>query len=316
MPHWKPTRNTPRVRVHEDTAEVVQQLFNEPLDIHRGEIIRLDLAGARWFSPGARAHGRQERGIFLALLGDDRLPTPEPGQDWYAQRAGSPVISARASVRRWRALERLEQFNAPCRLAATLRPPVAKKVKYKTTALSSEDSARIRENSSRLCGFSGDTNFHLAATLVELHRLQQRAAASPPATSCRFPSGCDPRARARRLFSNQLTMMLHQFLPGQLETARSPPPPSDPSAAGCLRDGDVDSSIALAQLFRALPLRFYMWMVKHELRGEICSLFFATPARLTRRWKVSRRGNKILRPCSAVTVPRGSESCSTVSATG
>jgi len=41
-----------------------------------------------------------------------------------------------------------------------------------------------------------------------------------------------------------------------------------------LRADCVGSGIALAHLFRGLPLPLYMWIVKNELHGEICSLFF------------------------------------------
>jgi hypothetical protein len=43
-PRWKPTRAMPRVRVHERKAGLAQRLFNEPLDIHRGELIRFRAA--------------------------------------------------------------------------------------------------------------------------------------------------------------------------------------------------------------------------------------------------------------------------------
>src|ERR1700733_14730518 len=36
-PRWKTTGAAPLVRVHADTADLRQDLFNEPLDIHRGE---------------------------------------------------------------------------------------------------------------------------------------------------------------------------------------------------------------------------------------------------------------------------------------
>src|SRR5258706_8682967 len=43
MPRWKPTRTMPRVRVHANGNDLPQQLFNESLNIRRGELIRFDL---------------------------------------------------------------------------------------------------------------------------------------------------------------------------------------------------------------------------------------------------------------------------------
>ena len=45
-----------------------------------------------------------------------------------------------------------------------------------------------------------------------------------------------------------------------------------------LRDEHINPGIALAQMFRGLPLALYMRLIKHGLRGEICSLFFGDTA--------------------------------------
>lgn len=275
-PRWKPTRTMPRIHVHADITGLPQQLFNEPLEIHRGELIRFDLIGRTLIFTWAHAlMDAKSAEYFLALIGDAHLPLPETGQDWYTQRAKA-AGNLRDRVRQaWRALERLEQFKRALPVSlARQRPPVAKKMKRRIVALSTADSMRIRENSTRLCGFLGDTNFHLAATLVELHRLQSRARCATASYVVPIPVGLRPKGTRAPLFSNQLTMLLHQFLPEQLETVPQAAAAIKIQRAECLRDGHVDSSIALAQLFRALPLRLYMWLVKHELRGEICSLFF------------------------------------------
>ena len=113
---------------------------------------------------------------FLALVGGDKMPFPELGEDWYAQRA-TRVSGLRARRRQaWRELERLDQFQTALPISlATRRQPVTRTMKYQVVALSREDSARVRAHAGRLCGFLGDTNFHTAATLLELHRLHERA---------------------------------------------------------------------------------------------------------------------------------------------
>jgi hypothetical protein len=69
-------------------------------------------------------------------------------------------------------------------------------------------------------------------------------------------------------------MILHQFLPAQLDTLEHAIAAVKARHAEGLRAAGVDAGIALAHLFRGLPLPLYMWIVKRELRGEICSLFF------------------------------------------
>src|SRR6185436_13328393 len=89
------------------------------------------------------------------------------------------------------------------------------------------------------------------------------------------PVGLRPKGTRAPLFSNQVAMMLHQFLPDELtgmQTAVAAVKKNRSANGG--QDDVINGGIALGQLFRALPLSLYMRMVKHELRGEICSLFF------------------------------------------
>ena len=69
-------------------------------------------------------------------------------------------------------------------------------------------------------------------------------------------------------------MILHQFFPAQLGTMEQAIDAVKTGNAACLRGDFMDAGITLGQLFRGLPLPLYMRMIKHELRGEICSLFF------------------------------------------
>ena len=177
MPCWKPTCTMPRVRVHANANDLPQQLFNEPLNIRRGELIRFDLIGRTLFFTWNHAlMDAKSAEYFLALAGGDKMPFPELGEDWYAQRA-TRVSGLRARRRQaWRELERLDQFQTALPISlATRRQPVTRTMKYQVVALSREDSARVRAHAGRLCGFLGDTNFHTAATLLELHRLHERA---------------------------------------------------------------------------------------------------------------------------------------------
>ena len=275
-PCWKPTCNLPRVRIHTDTPGLTQKLFNEPLAIHRGELIRFDVIGRTVIFTWAHTlMDAKSAEYFLALVGDETLTEPEPAPDWYAQRA-TAAGGLRARFRQaWPALERLEKFKQALPVSlARQRPATSPRMIYKVVTFSLEESAAVRTNASRLCGFLGDTNFRLAAALVELHQLHQRTGCASASYVMPIPVGLRPKGSRAPLFSNQLTMMLHQFLPDQLENIGQAVKVIKDQRAECLRDGQIDASIALGQLFRALPLRFYMWMVKHELRGEICSLFF------------------------------------------
>jgi len=275
-PQWKPTGTLPRVRVHQNTGDLPQNLFNEPLDLQHGELIRFDLVGKKLFFTWSHAlMDAKSAEYFLALVGNDVLPLPEPGTDWYAQR-GNRAGNLRARVRKaWQSLERMEKFSAaPPVSLATQRKPAARTMKYHVTALPAGDSVRVHENAARLCGFLGDTSFHLAATLMELHQLHARTGCPSASYVVPVPVGLRPKGTRAPLFSNQVATILHQFFPDELATVEKTSTALKTRQADCLRGDEIDASITLGQLFRKLPLAIYMRLVKQSLRGEICSLFF------------------------------------------
>ena len=279
-PRWKPTPALPRVRVHAPATNLSQELFNEPLDVHRGELIRFDLIERTVIFTWAHAlMDAKSAEYFLALVGDENIPAPDPGEDWYARR-GTRAGGLRARGRQaWRELDRLEKFKTALPVSlATRRPPTARALKYQVVTLSREESAGVRAHAGKLCGFLGDTSFHMATTLLELHQLHERAGCPSASYVVPIPVGLRPKGTRAPLFSNQVTMMLQQFLPAQLATLAQAVAAVKTQKTDFLRDDQIDAGIALAQLFRRLPMWLYMRMIKHELRGEICSIFFGDTA--------------------------------------
>jgi hypothetical protein len=274
-PQWKPTRTIPQVRVHTETAALSQNLFNEPLSLRSGELIRFDLVGNKIIFTWSHAlMDAKSAEYFLAVVGDKNLAIPEPGEDWYAQR-GNRAGNLRARFRKaWQSLKRLETFTpaAPVSLAMQ-RKPAARTMKYKIVSLSAEDSTRIHANATRLCGFLGETIFHLAATLVELHQLHERLNCPSTSYVVPVPVGLRPKGQRAPLFSNQIATILHQFFPDQLLTIETAIAAFKTQQATCLREDEIDAGVTLGQLFRKVPLAIYMRLVKQALHGEICSLF-------------------------------------------
>ena len=279
-PCWKPTRAMPRVRVHANVTGLPQQLFNESLDIHHGELMRFDLIEHTLIFTWTHAlMDAKSAEYFLALVGDDNVPMPKSGEDWYARRAMLAGGLRARGRQAWRELERLDQFQKALPVSlATRRQSATRTMKYRVVTLSREDSARVRAHASRLCGFLGETNFHLAATALELHRLHERAGCPSASYVLPIPIGLRPKGTNAPLFSNQITMMLHQLLPEQLTTLEQAIATVKTKNMEYLRDEHINPGIALAQMFRCLPKPLYMRMIKHELRGEICSLFFGETA--------------------------------------
>jgi hypothetical protein len=275
-PRWKPTGAMPLVRVHSNVTDLGNKLFNEPLNLHRGELVRFDLSNRIVTFTWAHAlMDAKSAEYFLALAGGENMPNPTVGEDWYAKRAAFARGWRARGRQAWRELNRLDQFrNALPVSLATRRQPVTPTLKYQAMTFSREESARVRTRAERLCGFLGDTNFHLAATLFELHRLHARTGCPSASYVLPVPVGLRPKGERFPLFSNQITMMLHQFLPAQLATLEEAIIAVKSKNTEYLRDEHINPGVALAQMFRGLPMPLYMWMIKHELRGEICSLFF------------------------------------------
>jgi len=275
-PRWKPTPAMALVRFHAAAVDLRQKLFNEPLNIHRGQLVRFDLSGRMLIFTWAHAlMDAKSAEYFLALVGGDDVADPKLGEDWYTKRA---VLAHgwRARARQaWRELDRLEHFqNALPVSLSTQRQPVTPTMKYQAVPFSPEESARVRAHAGRLSGFLGDTNYHMAATLLELHRLHERTGCPSASYVLPFPIGLRPKGERSPLFSNQITMMLHQFLPAQLATLEEAVVAVKTRNAEYLRDEHINPGIALGQMFRCLPLPIYMRLIKQALRGEICSLFF------------------------------------------
>lgn len=278
-PHWQPTRHRPQVRVHAPAPDFAQKLFNEPLALQRGELIRFDLFGRTLIFTWSHAlMDAKSAEYFLAALGADTVPILESGTDWYAQRTALPGNLRARAREAWRELERLDQFQKALPVSlATRRPPTAPRMNYRFAHLSVADTARINAHATRLGGFLGETNFRLAVALLELHRLHERLGCPSPSYVVPLAVNLRPKGTRAPLFSNQITMLLHQFFPAQLTELSTAIAAIKTCKAESLRHAHLDAGIAMAQLFRALPLRLYMWLVKHELRGEICSLFFGDP---------------------------------------
>ncbi len=275
-PRWKPTGKMPVVRVHSSANGSIGNLFNDPLRIDRGELIRFDVSGSRITFTWAHAlMDAKSAEYFLALVGNQNVPAPKISEDWYAKRA-TVTGGWRARGRQaWRELDRLDHFRSALPVSlATRRRPATPTMKYQVVRLSRDESAAVRTSAGKLCGFLGDTNYHLAASLLELHRLHERVGCPSASYVLPVPIGLRPKGERFPLFSNQITMMLHQFLPEQLGTLEEAASAVKSKNAEFLRDEHINPGIALAQMFRCLPLPLYMKIIKHGLGGEICSLFF------------------------------------------
>ena len=288
MPKWKSAGRRPagpQVRVHRHHPGLRQQLADEPLAMKRGELIRFDLIE----HPGGRmdvlftwAHTLMDANSaehFLAVVGRADVPLPAVAP------VGPPRKKKPLAERfklAWKCIHQLDQFcQAAPRSVGVRHPGVPARQKFRVEKFTAEETALIRAGSTRLCGPLGAAQFHASAAMVELHQLHQRLGCASPSYVLPVPVGQRPKGSVEPLFSNQMTMLMTQFLPEQLGSTASAVATLKSQTAAALRAGLIECSVVLADLFRFLPLRVYMAMVKQGLRGEVCSLYYGDNGAVT-----------------------------------
>jgi hypothetical protein len=287
LPKWKLPRHpiTPQIRVHRDSPNLRQQLADEPLAMKRGELLRFDLIerdGKRMDVIFTWAHTLMDANSaehFLAIVGREDVPLPAT-QPTAPTRAKKP-LKERFKLA-WKNIHQLDEFCKAAPRSVGLRFPNAPaRQKFRVEKFSADETARIRANGARLCGALGGAQFHASVSMVELHGLHQRLGCASPSYVLPVPVGLRPKGTVEPLFSNQMTMLMAQFLPQQLGLTADAVATLKSQTASALRAGLLESGVVLAELFRFLPLPIYVAMIKQGLRGEICSLFYGDTAAVT-----------------------------------
>lgn len=288
LPKWKLPRRKitlPQVRVHRDSPDLRQRLADEPLAMKRGELLRFDLIerdNGRMDIIFTWAHTLMDANSaehFLAIVGreDVPLPTTQPILPACAKKP----LKERFKLA-WKSIHQLDEFcKAAPRSVGLRRPDSPARQKFRIEKFSGEETVRIRANATQLCGALGGAQFHASVSMIELHRLHQRLGCASPSYVLPVPVGLRPKGTIEPLFSNQITMLMTQFLPEQLGSTADAVATLKSQTASALRAGLLESGVILAELFRFLPLPIYVAMVKQGLRGEICSLFYGDTAAVT-----------------------------------
>jgi hypothetical protein len=283
-PRWNlPVQGQPpRVRVHEAEAALCQQALNEPLAVHRGELARFDLlqrAGGKMDLVFTWAHALMDAPSaehFLAIAGNEELSMPG---DSLAAPAPARLPLLRRCKLAWKSLYQLDRFcQAAPRSLGKRQTNVPAQLQFQVQKFSAEETKRVRANGVSQCGILGDAQYHAAVSVVELHQLHQRLHSPSPSYVLPVPVGLRPKGSVEPLFSNQVGMLMLQFLPEHLDSVAHAVATLKTQTEQAMRAGLLDSGRLLSEMFRFLPLPIYMAVLKQGLRGEICSLFYGDTA--------------------------------------
>ena len=219
---------------------------------------------------------------FLALLGPDDLPRPKaepPG----AQR-NHVGLPARCKLA-WKYLHHTRPA-VPCgaalpRTAASGTPPAL--TNYRVELYSAEESGLIRANSLRHCGILGAAQYHAAVATLELHQLHERLGCPSPSYVIPLPVGLRHKGSIEPLFSNQVGMLMLQFLPGDLQSISTAVAALKNQIAQAMREGLSRTAGCWGNCSGfcrcALTCRFS----SKVFAGEICSLFYGDTAAVSPR---------------------------------
>lgn len=286
LPRWKVPRGTrpaPPVRVHRNEPGLEQRLFNEPLASDRGELLRFDLiekeggccslmftwAHALMDAPSAE--------YVLAILGREDLEIPAEPQSLIRGQP-RPAFTDRLKLA-WKTLYRIDKMCVHGPRSMGIRHSDARPLLgYRVERFSPQESKTVRENAVRICGLLGAAQFHAAASIVELDRLHKRLGKPSPSYVLPVPIGLRLKGAVEPVFSNQVTMLMTQFLPENSATVEQAAALLKGEMQQALRSDLLESGRVLSELFRFLPRSLYMAVLKKGLGGEICSLFYGDTA--------------------------------------
>jgi hypothetical protein len=283
-PQWKipaHVKSDIAVRVHRDEPGLREQLLNEPLRVNRGELMRFDLVECvdgqmeiifTWTHLLMDATAAEH---FLAAVSDEKivLPPANPPPPGAPEKWPARLELMKKSV------AQLDKFcEQQPRALKTRHADAPRELNYRVEKFSAEETARIRTHGAKLCGVLASAQFHAVAAVLELHLLHEKLGAATKSYILPMPVGLRPKGRVEPLFSNQVDMLMVQFLPEQLATAEKTVAALKAQTAQALRENSISYGRKLAALFSFLPLAVFIRVLKHGLKGEICSLFFGDTA--------------------------------------
>ncbi|MCG3150631.1 MAG: hypothetical protein PCFJNLEI_04119 [Verrucomicrobiae bacterium] len=267
QPHWQPVPLQPQVRQH----TILPDLLNEPLDLRHGELFRFDLAGTTvvftWAHALMDAKAAEHfvtglgRGDFTGMSAAPSVGTVNPfGKQLAGARQASGYITQFSQ-------KPPRPFHPPDRQ----QPP---RLSYHVDKFTGEETAQIRANAAKACGFLNTAQFDAATTLFELHRLHQRLNTGSPSYLFPLPVGLRPKGSLEPLFSNQIAMLMLQFFPAEFESLTAVVAALKSKTENAMRNGHLDHYVLLAEFSRYLPVPVCLAIMKYKIGGELASIFY------------------------------------------
>jgi hypothetical protein len=290
----------PRVEVHDAAAPPpgvdapVPPLFfsrlNERRAIRRGELLRFDVvryAGGEgvdlamsWAHMLFDGSGSERFAAFLDDCGrGEREAGDEPGAGAPARAAGraeeAPTLGQRGDrARRWQRHVEAMGRHPVHSLAGPLRR-VPQRLRYRVTALGTEESKRAAEAARARAGFLTPMLFYLAAAIRAHHAVFRARGRSPGSYVVPLPVNLRPKGAEGEIFRTHVSLLWFQVEPELAEDFAALLESLKEQRRTSIKAGLVEDGACAMDFARYAPKRLYAWMARRQFGGELCSFFFA-----------------------------------------
>ncbi|WP_437671346.1 hypothetical protein [Sorangium sp. So ce131] len=243
-----------------------------------------DVLVFRHFHALTDARGADRLVAWLGSGGDDAPEDPPRGEERYGapeRLLAAHDRDARLALARTYKAHALALGGAPilslARACPGVRPAVSRVVRL---VLSAEETRAFDLRVRRLARLSESSLMVIAATRLADRALVARGFA-PPHHVIPLPLSLDPKAGARRLFGNHLTMVLLSLRRDELyDDARAVARLAEQQRAAVRERLDL-AMIAALDLARWLPGPVVRWLGEQPFAGELASLIVSNPGAVT-----------------------------------
>ena len=273
-----------------DVPEIFFARLNALHDQARGELIRFDVVphrgGARtdlavtWLHMLFDGSGSEKflrwldatyRGVSevepIHIEAFPAVPAPRGQGPPGARERGRMAMSWQRALR--------EMGSMPPRsLAGPLRR-VRQELRFATETFSVRETADIVERAKQKAGVLTPVLFYLACALRAHHAVYRMRGADPGAYVVPLPVNLRPKGQDGSIFGTHVSVLWFQVLRERVDDLDALIEDLKVQRRHAIRDGRVEGGAAALDYARYMPSRAYAHMTRRNLRGELCSFFFA-----------------------------------------
>jgi hypothetical protein len=174
----------------------------------------------------------------------------------------------------------LALINTACReplfsLAPASRPPGPCRNQYRVILFDEGETARMDAHCQRLNAGFRRSHFHLAAFIKALHQIATRR--GDPAGAFLIPVPHDVRrpGAGGPIFSNQLAFLFYRVEPGLAASMTRTIADLTRQMTEQIRNRAPGSFMAAMEMFKPMPLDFYVYRLGRPTCGKFASFFFS-----------------------------------------